>query len=175
MYKRQDERLGPIIRYLTRTTTDTQVPTPEWVKVAAQSHRMQQGILHYRAPRQVGQHECHTGWVVAVPASFRTKVIKECHSSGIHGHNGIIKTVLALRQRYHFPGLRKAVTKFIANCNACIRSKSFQLPNLVPLSPMFAPTPFNAIAIDLFKPGITLSSGYRYVLTIVDMLSLIHI
>ena len=37
----------------------------------------------------------------------------------------------------------------------------------LPLSPMFAPAPFNAIAIDLFKPGTKLPSGYRYILTIV--------
>ena len=167
--QRQDQRLGPIVRYLTRTTTQTYQPVQDWVKVAAQSYRMHHGILQYRAPRRVGQHECNTGWVLAVPNKLTTKVIRECHSSGILGHNGIVKTVLAIRQRYHFLGLRKAVTRFIANCNACIRSKSFQLPNIVPLSPMFAPAPFNAIAIDLFKPGITLPSGYRYVLTIVDM------
>ena len=34
---------------------------------------------------------------------------------------------------------------------------------------MFSPTPFLAIAIDLYKPGTTLMNGNRYVLTIVDM------
>ena len=39
----------------------------------------------------------------------------------------------------------------------------------MPLTPMFAPRPFNAIAIDIYKPGNVLLNGYKYVLTVVDM------
>ena len=72
--QRKDERLGPIIRYLTRTTTDTvdDESAPDWVKIAAQSYSMQQGILKYRALRKVGQHECNMDWVVAVPSDVVT-------------------------------------------------------------------------------------------------------
>ena len=34
---------------------------------------------------------------------------------------------------------------------------------------MFVPDPFDAITIDLYKPGSALLSGFRYVLTIVDL------
>ena len=167
--QRQDERLGPIIRFLENKSTGDVHQHPKWVQIAAQSYDMQQGVLKYKAVRQVGKQECDADWVVAVPVKFRIKVIQECHSSGALGHNGITKTVLAMRQRYHFPGLRKAVARYIALCTICIRAKAHQLANIVPLSPMFAPSPFNAIAIDLFKPGTTLPSGYRYVLTVIDM------
>ena len=166
--QRQDARLGPIIRLLEKSTSDA-TQHPKWVHIAAQSYRMQQGVLKYKAMRQVGRRQCDADWVVAVPDKFRIRVIQECHSSGALGHNGVTKTVLAMRQRYHFPGLRKAVARYIAACTTCIRAKAHQLANIVPLSPMFAPSPFNAIAIDLFKPGTTLPSGYRYVLTVIDM------
>lgn len=134
-------------------------PVQDLVRVTAQSYTLRHGLLHYHATHQVGHQKCHTGWVVAVPQSMRNRVIQECHSSNVLGHNGIIKTVLELRQRYHFPALRKAVIRYIANWNACVRAKSMQMRNVVALYPMFAPVPFNAIAIDLFKSGVTLA-GY---------------
>ena len=39
----------------------------------------------------------------------------------------------------------------------------------MPLTPMFAPTPFLAIAIDIYKPGTILPNGHKYVLTVIDM------
>ena len=167
--QREDARLGPIYSYLTRSTTSLMRPCPQWVPVAAQSYRIHQGLLQYRALRQVGQHELSTGWVLAVPAALQLEVIRECHRDGMMGHHGLTKTILAIRQRYHFKKLRAAVTQYVAQCVTCIRAKTFQQEDVSPLSPMFAPDPFNAIAIDLYKPGTTLPNGYRYVLTAVDM------
>ena len=167
--QREDARLGPIYAYLTMTSTEIGRPYPKWVPIAAQSYRVHQGLLQYRALRQVGQNELSTGWVLAVPAALQLDVIRENHRDGMMGHHGITKTILAIRQRYHFKKLRAAVTQYIAKCVTCIRAKSFQHEHTAPLSPMFAPDPFNAIAMDLYKPGTTLPNGYRYVLTVVDM------
>ena len=168
--QRGDPRLGPIYSYLTRTVTTVSLPSPEWVRIAAQSYRVHGGLLQYRSLRQVGHSELSTGWVLAVvPASLQQKVIRECHMDGVLGHHGTTKTILAVRQRYHFKKLRAAVTRFVSKCVTCIRAKAFQLNDATPLSPMFAPDPFNAIAVDLYKPGTTLANGYRYVLTVVDM------
>ena len=167
--QRQDERLGPIMSYLTRQSTGQLRQTPGWVKVAAQSYRVQQGLLQHRTAREVGQPEDVAGWVLAVPTTLRQRVIRECHSDGMLGHHGLTKTVLAIRQRYHFKNLRASVTKYINTCAACIRAKSSPVHDSVPLTAMFAPDPFNAVAIDLYKPGVTLNNGYRYVLTVVDM------
>ena len=167
--QREDTRLGPIHSYLTRTVTTVNLPSAEWVRIAAQSYRVHGGLLQYRSLRQVGNSELSAGWVLAVPASLQQKVIRECHMDGVLGHHGTTKTILAVRQRYHFKKLRAAVTRFVSKCMTCIRAKAFQLNDATPLSPMFAPDPFNAIAVDLYKPGATLPNGYRYVLTVVDM------
>ena len=80
-----------------------------------------------------------------------------------------MKTVLALRQRYHFRGMRKAVAKVVNNCVRCRRAKSFVDVWGSPLVPMLSHSPFRVIAIDLYAPGSVTADGYRYVLTIVDL------
>ena len=53
-------------------------------------------------------------------------------------------------------------------CMTCIRSKSLGKHDSGPLSPVFVPNPLNVIAMDLYKLGVTLPNGYRYVLVIID-------
>ena len=74
--QRQDERLGPIIRFLENKTTDPTSQHPNWVHIAAQSYDMQQGLLKYKTVRQIGKHECDADWVVAVPEKLRIKKFK---------------------------------------------------------------------------------------------------
>ena len=93
----------------------------------------------------------------------------ESHGDNLHGHGGVSKTVLAIRQRYHFRNVRKAVQKYVGLCEDCIRAKSQQTATSSPLTPMVSSHPFSAIAIDLFSPGTTNTLGHRYVLTVVDM------
>ena len=76
---------------------------------------------------------------------------------------------MAFRQRYHAKGAKKAIRRYVNDCEACKRAKLALATDQVPLSPAFAPDPFNAIAVDLYKPGVALPSGYRYVLTVVDL------
>ena len=167
--QRNDPRLGHIYRFLTRTTTKTNTPVPKWVRTAAQSYRLDQGILQYRSLRKVGDPADHTAWVIAVPHSLRNAVIQECHDNRAAGHRGMVKTTMLLRQRYHFLGLRKAVRKYISQCAKCTQAKSARSSRSLPLTPMFSPAPFLAIAIDIYKPGTTLLNGYKYILTVVDM------
>ena len=167
--QRDDEHLGPIYSYLNTTSTSSPQRVPRWVKIAAQSYRLNQGLLQYCAVRKVGEPAAATGWVLAVPNKLRQAVLTECHAANAAGHRGVTKTTLMLRQRYHFQGLRKAVRNFISRCDKCIQAKSARFPKSIPLTPMFAPSPFLAIAIDIYKPGTTLPNGHKYVLTVVDM------
>ena len=167
--QRKDERLGPIYSLLTSTSTVSTKTYPGWVTVTAQSYRVQEGLLQYCDLRKVGDPASATVWVLAVPTALRPNVIRECHSGDAAGHRGVTKTSLLLRQRYHFHGIRTAVRKYIQQCDKCIQAKSTRLPKSIPLTPMFAPAPFLAIAIDIYKPGTTLPNGHKYVITVIDM------
>ena len=99
-----DEVLGPIFKYLTRTTTD-QSKVSGRLRSKAQSYRIVNDILHYRAIRDMGLFDINQGWVIAVPASLHERVINICHTDGVLGHVGVRKTVLRLRQRFFFKGI----------------------------------------------------------------------
>ena len=142
---------------------------PGAVKARAQSYRLVNGVLNYRPIREVGQFDLDEGWVVAVPAALRTQVIKECHGDSCHGHGGTAKTVIAIRQRYHFRRIAKTVREFIRTCIPCRRAKTLLGKKDAPLLPMLSFHPFVAIAVDLYSPGYTTPQGYRYILTVVDL------
>ena len=165
--QRKDPFLGPIYKHLQRSPPPN--TTDAWVRKAAQSYAIRQEVLHYRSLRQIGASHDDEGWVVAVPHALLQSVIAECHDDSHGGHHGALKTTMAFRQRYYAKGARAAIRRYINACVACKRAKLALANNQVPLSPTFAPDPFNAIAIDLYKPGALLPSGYRYVLTVVDM------
>ena len=87
----------------------------------------------------------------------------------MHEHGGETKTLLAIRQRYHFKGIRKAVRNFIRLCVKCKRAKTQKITYSTPLVPIMSSVPFRAIAIDLYTPGSVTPEGFRYVLTVVDI------
>ena len=107
--------------------------------------------------------------MVAVPKTLQQRVIAECHGDNVIGHGGIRKTVLAVRERYHFKGIRKLVTKYVNKCVKCKRAKTHLESLEAPLMPMVSSHPFRVIAIDIYSPGRVTAEGYKYILTVVDM------
>ena len=162
-HQRKDDRLGPIIRYLTSNASTPMSEFPKELRARAQSYRVVGGLLYYRSIREIGTYDMDEGWVLAVPTSLRDKVIRECHEDNVIGHGGIAKTVLAIRQRYHFKGVRKLVAAFINKCIQCRRAKSHVDQWGSPLVPMMSYVPFRAIAIDLYSPGEVTPDGFKYV------------
>ena len=79
------------------------------------------------------------------------------------------KTVLRLRQLFFFRGVRRKVTRLLRKCVECLRAKSTIFTLDTPLSPMVSFSPFRAICIDLYSPGVVSPEGHRHVLTVVCM------
>ena len=164
----EDDTLGPIFRFLNAKTTDS-LKVSNHTRSRAQSFRLINGVLHYRAIRDVGLFDINQGWVIAVPASLQERVINLCHADDLQGHVGVRKTILRLRQRFFFRGVRTKVTRILRKCVKCLRAKSTIFTLGTPLSPMLSFAPFRAISIDLYTPGVVSPDGYRYVLTVVCM------
>lgn len=132
-HQKNDERLGPIYEYLSTTTSSSKIFSGA-LKARAQSYRLINGILHYRSIREIGTYNLNEGWVISVPHSLVAKVIHECHGDNMHGHGGETKTLLAIRQRYHFRRMRKVVHQYLAQCVKCKRAKSQVLTYATPLT-----------------------------------------
>ena len=50
---------------------------------------------------------------------MRENIIRELHSGGLGGHFGRDKMIALVEDRYYWPGLRKQVAKFVAQCKIC--------------------------------------------------------
>jgi hypothetical protein len=61
--------------------------------------------------------------LIYIPTKLRHELVKEFHSTPMHGHQGIGKTLERLTRSYYFPGMRKIVEKVIAECE-CAKNKS---------------------------------------------------
>ena len=63
-----------------------------------------------------------TGEIVpklCIPQSKIDQVLHQFHSTMIGGHQGIVKTMLSIRQRYFSPGLVERIRAYIIGCHVC--------------------------------------------------------
>jgi Integrase zinc binding domain len=61
--------------------------------------------------------------VIYIPAKMRTRIIKGYYSSIAEGYPRIGSTMERIQRKFYFLGMRKAVEKVIANCQACAMNK----------------------------------------------------
>ena len=76
-----------------------------------------------------------------------------------------------LRQKYYNPNLTQKVTKFVNNCEWCLRAKDVRKETLLPpLQQIYDPCdgPEDLMEIDLVGE-LPNSNGYRYILTACDV------
>ena len=96
--------------------------------------------------------------------------MKQAHENEWGGHLGIRKTVNKVRRHFFWPTVRKDLTKFCKTCHLCqVVGKPNQLIPKAPLQPIPAvEEPFSHIVIDIVGPLPRTSSGFEYLLTVMD-------
>ena len=128
-------------------------------------------------------HSPTEGEVICVPNgndgkegnNFRTRIIKELHSSEYSGHRGISGTHLNVRRRFYWPKIHKDVQLFIAGCEECCKNKSNRQQKQGKLQPLPNPfTPGTHYSLD-FKTDLPESGpgedSYNQILVCVDRFS----
>ncbi|XP_048511338.1 uncharacterized protein LOC125500979 [Athalia rosae] len=116
-------------------------------------------------------HLC-TGKTETPPPDKRPAIIKQWHKDHTGGHKGVAKTYHRLRRRYHWPGMRNEVQDCIRCCESCQKQKVTRIKTREPM--MITDTPVEAwekIGIDIVGPLPTTSSGNKYILTVLDLLT----
>ena len=78
-------------------------------------------------------------WQLVVPKTHRHKAILGCHDD--IGHQGRVRTLSLLRERFFWPGMQVEATQHIAKCSRCLKRKS--TPQVVPLQPFWFLNPTN--------------------------------
>ena len=105
---------------------------------------------------------------LVVPETLKALVLHECHEQC--GHMGIDKTYDRIKSKYHWRGLYKDICEYISLCVEC-QSKNMK-KELRPLQQMDEVRyPFEKIGIDLCGPYPETHTGYKYLLTVIDMFS----
>ena len=83
-------------------------------------------------------------WQLVVPKTHRHKAILGCHDD--IGHQGRVRTLSLLRERFFWPGMQVEATQHIANCPRCLKRKS--TPQVAPLQPILVSQPLELVHVD---------------------------
>ena len=83
-------------------------------------------------------------WQLVVPKTHRHKAILGCHDD--IGHQGRVRTLSLLRERFFWPGMQVEATQHIAKCPRCLKRKS--TPQVVPLQPILVSQPLELVHLD---------------------------
>ena len=82
---------------------------------------------------------------IVIPATLQKQVLQKVH----HGHQGIQRFRLRIASSVWWPGVSKAIERYIKNCSQCVKS---YVPPKEPLITSPLPTrPWQKLAADLFE------------------------
>ena len=106
---------------------------------------------------------------IVVPESYRNEILRVGHTIPLSGHMGSKKTLERITVHFFWPGLHFDVRKYCATCPQCQVVARKLKSSRAPLKPVDIVTePFKKIAIDIVGELPRTTTGYKYILTIVD-------
>ena len=108
---------------------------------------------------------------IVVPSTLLKKTITYVH---YRHHTGVKHTLFSFKLLNYHPNERSMVMTYVGNCDVC---KILKGRVDVPIEIQTAPTarkPFEAVAIDFLGPLISTDSGNRYILSCVDLFSVLN-
>nr|CAI5849390.1 unnamed protein product [Callosobruchus analis] len=113
------------------------------------------------------------GWLRVIPIEERRALISAHHDPPIFGHLGVQKTYARLASKFYWPKMKEDVARYVRNCDICLKAKPIQQ---APVGLMLghgptATRPFEVVSIDLVGPLPRSTSGFQYIVTMVDVFS----
>lgn len=127
------------------------------------------GVLMHRKYRTNERNGTRYVDRIVVPESYRNEILRVGHTIPLSGHMGRNKTVERISAHFFWPGLHFDVRKYCATCPQCQVVARKLKSSRAPLKPVEIVTePFKKIAIDIVGELPRTTTGYKYILTIVD-------
>lgn len=128
--------------------------------------RYESGAIRGRTTRSLGQEWklgddglLRKGNALYVPGSpaLRDEILTSCHNDPYAGHFRFARTLELVQRKYHWPGIRKDIKRYVMTCPICQRTKTRQHRLYSKLAPFQPPTqPWQEITMD-FIVGLPLS------------------
>ena len=82
-----------------------------------------------------------------LPIHLKQKVLNSCHDQV--GHQGIVRTLSLLRERFYWPGMHKQATLYVNKCQKCMKRKA--IPDVAPLQPIIVSQPMELVHMDFLS------------------------
>ena len=158
----------PLYRQIVRFLRDDELPKDAKqakLVVALGLHMgLDEGILvHYWWPedKKVKQD---TRRQIAIPESWKTRVLEECHDSPMTGaHLGFTKTHLKIRERYWWKQMYSECKDYVESCIPCQQRKGTQPTNAGVMQSMVASEAWELVGMDIYGPIAPITvRGKRY-------------
>ena len=154
-----------------RPSTEETLPPSAIVKSFVQQWErlaMRSGLLHRRWESADG---LKISWQWIPPLKYRRPLIRVAHTGMTGGHLGIERTHAQVQRRAYWSGWKSDVRLEVLRCNECARYHRGQPPRQAGLRPMVVGEPWERIGIDITGRHPRSSSGYEYMLTVMDQFS----
>ena len=159
---------------ITEPITTYSIPLPSFKLCELQESDEK---LHQLHPRIEKGHLADSGYFidkeyhfkpVVLPNSLISTVLLLAHDHT--GHNGFRRTYAALKQLYYWKGMKKDILMHCKHCQVCAKQKVEKTKDIKDnLRPGSMPTEF--ISMDLVGRLSKTSSGHKYALTVICMLT----
>ena len=103
-----------------------------------------------------------------LPYALRKEIFQSLHGRPFGGHRGINKVLESLRSRFYWPGMKKDVLRWVAQCATCQQLKDPLPRKHTELQPMPVSAPLDRIQLDIVGPLPTTQNGNNYILVLCD-------
>ena len=147
--QRLDPNLGVIIRLIeSKQLTKRKLQGKDSSEVKSflrnrKSLKLVKDVL-YRKSYSDNSTSKKTLWQLIVPKLFRERALLGCHDDV--GHQGILRTLSLLRERFYWPGMQEEATQHVLKCSRCLRRKT--PPQVAPLQPILVTQPLELVHMD---------------------------
>ena len=75
------------------------------------------------------------------------KGLNSCHDQV--GHQGIVRALSLLRERFYWPGMHKQATLYVNKCQKCVKRQA--IPDVAPLQPIIVSQPMELVHMDFLS------------------------
>ena len=110
---------------------------------------------------------------IVIPSTYSRKIMELVHRSATAAHMGMRRTWQRARNHFWWPGMKKDLEDYVAQCEECGNNKHVNNPNKAPCTKTSIPgKPLEEIMIDFLGPfQQARTHQYRYILQIQDVFS----
>lgn len=105
---------------------------------------------------------------IIVPESLRASILEKFHNSELAAHQGTMRTLLQVSERFYWPSMTREIKKWVQGCMNCRRRKTPRPLRAGITEPALATYPNETVAIDIWGPLPKTEKGNCFVLTMID-------